>query len=228
MASADNRNILVEPYAESEDQNDALGLRVQGNNIAVPPTQSQNMQLAVDRPIASSSRATGQTSSTAQSSKKPWAKGGRVAFKDSVNGKRCAELKLTANTPGPFRCFACDEKGCHQPEPYPTWAKFKTHVYRCQPKDKSLWPRCPFCGDAVPAVNRAWEMERHFAGNGKKRPCPALKRLMDAGMKTNGAVGDWLRAKPHPIETRYLGSRLAEAFYRAAYWRQGRDVLVVL
>lgn len=111
---------------------------------------------------------------------------------------------------------------------YSTWKKFKHHVTRCQPANKARWPKCHFCNKHIPAVGRPYEMDRHLCGKGEKLPCPELKRMMEEGKDTNGAIGDWLRGKSLPIETEFLGERLAEALYRAAFQRVGRGKKVDL
>ncbi|EJD41844.1 hypothetical protein AURDEDRAFT_169046 [Auricularia subglabra TFB-10046 SS5] len=219
-------------HAPMGDRIDALGLRVQQNNTMLPPIKSQSPQLGVDQPAASSSKT--PSSGKGQSSMKqgkPWAKRKGPSFECTVLGQMCAARNLSKDTPGPFQCFLGGDKDPSHARLYDNWASFQHHLERCQPEDRNLWPRCHFCGEPIRAVDRPYEMYRHLAGGGGKARCKALKKLMDprvGGRTTNGAIGDWLRERNLVIHTRFLGLHLAEDFYRAAYWNEGRDLPVDL
>lgn len=201
----------------------------------LPPTQPQSWLRAPDQPVAGSSKMQAPDNSQAETDQgRPWEKREKVPFEDSVIGQMCAARKLSKTTPAPFRCFLRSSdrtKGgkikAHDGE-YGSWDSFVLHLQRCQPEDESLWPRCHFCGKAVPAVRRPFEMDRHIIGGDGKKPCRGLDTLMKSGMTTNGAIGDWLRVKGLPIHTEFLGKWFSEDFYRAAYWKQGREAPVDL
>lgn len=109
---------------------------------------------------------------------------------------------------------------------YTNWGSFARHITACEVKDHpERWPVCHFCHERIEsAYRRPDQMARHHVGGIGCQACPKLQDLMHSGVKTNGALADWLVEQGLPICNQFFGKPIADAL-RAALKENpvGRD-----